>query len=146
MTLPKLAGIHHVKIPVTDLTRSVEWYAKVFGYRTTIEFAEADGEVLGVGGEIPGLECGMTFRVNPQAAKGCRNFDPVSFGVDTKEDVEAWAAHLDGLGIGHSPVIEASIGWLLVFNDPDGIQLHLYTWAEHGKDQSHLPGYGRRVA
>ncbi|SFQ71151.1 hypothetical protein SAMN05421810_11426 [Amycolatopsis arida] len=46
----------------------------------------------------------------------------------------------------HSAVIEASLGWLLVFADPDGPELHLYTWAEHGLDQSHRPGYGRRVA
>lgn len=44
--------------------------------------------------------------------------------------IEAWVAHLDALGIDHSPIIEASLGWLLVFDDPDGLQLHLYTWAD----------------
>ncbi|MQA10248.1 MAG: VOC family protein [Pseudonocardiaceae bacterium] len=146
MSHPELAGIHHVKIPVTDLARSVDWYGKVFGYRTTWEFPEADGVVRGVGGEVPGLGCTLAFRVNPKAAEGCRDFDPVSFGVRDREHVEEWAAHLDGLGVPHSPVIEASLGWLLVFDDPDGLQLHLYSWAEHGIDQSHRPGYGRRVA
>lgn len=145
MANPELAGIHHLKIPVTDLERSVAWYAKVFGYRTTWEFADADGVVRGVGGEVPGLGCTLTFRVNPQAAEGCRNFDPVSFGVRDRDHVVQWAAHLDEVGVEHSPVIEASIGWLLVFDDPDGLQLHLYSWAAHGIDQSHRPGYGRRV-
>jgi hypothetical protein len=99
MTRPSLAGIHHVKIPVTDL----------------------------------------------EAAEGCRGFDPVSFAVDDRPDVEAWAAHLDRLDIRHSPVIEASVGWLLVFDDPDGLQLHLYSWAAHGIDQSARPGYGQPV-
>lgn len=65
--------------------------------------------------------------------------------ITDRTDAESWAAHLDTLGIPHSPVIEASIGWLLVFNDPDGLELHLYTWAEHGIDQYGRPGYGRRV-
>ena len=63
----------------------------------------------------------------------------------TWADVQEWADHLDELGIRHSPVIEASIGWLLVFDDPDGLQLHIYSFAAHGIDQSHRPGYGRRV-
>ncbi|NUT20936.1 MAG: VOC family protein [Hamadaea sp.] len=145
--MPVLSGIHHIKIPVTDLTRSVDWYSRVFGFRTTIEFPEADGVVRGVAGTAPGLgETMIAFRVNPQAAEGCKGFDPVSFAVDGKADIEAWAARLDELGVNRSPVIEASIGWLLVFDDPDGLTLHLYSWAKHGIDQSHRPGYGHAVA
>lgn len=148
MTRPRLSGIHHVKIPVTDLTRSIDWYTAVFGFEVTMEFADAeDGVVRGVAGTLPGLgETQLTLRVNPQAAEGCRGFDPVSFAVDDRAHVESWAAHLDGLGIGHSPVIDASIGWLLVFDDPDGLQLHLYSWAAHGFDRSGRPGYGQWVS
>ena len=35
MNRPGLAGIHHVKIPVTDLSRSRDWYARVFGFVPT---------------------------------------------------------------------------------------------------------------
>ncbi|WP_322763242.1 VOC family protein [Frankia sp. Cr2] len=146
MTRPPLAGIHHVKIPVTDLARSVDWYTKVFDFRVLMEFAEADGIVRGVAGEAPGLGVTqLTFRFNPKAAEGCRGFDPVSFAVNDHPDIQAWAAHLDTLGIRHSPVIEASVGWLLVFNDPDGLELHIYSWAAHGIDHSDKPGYGRPV-
>jgi hypothetical protein len=112
-----------------------------------MEFPEADGVVRGVAGTVPGLgDTQLTLRVDPEAAHGCAGFDPVSFAVDGHADIEAWAAHLDGLGIGHSPVIEASVGWLLVFDDPDGISLHVYSWAGHGIDHSDRPGYGRPVA
>jgi catechol 2,3-dioxygenase-like lactoylglutathione lyase family enzyme len=147
MTGPILSGIHHVKIPVTDLDRSVEWYRQVFGFAVTMEFPEADGAVRGVAGTVPGLgDAQLTLRVNPEAAKGCAGFDPVSFGVKDQADVRAWAAHLDTLGVAHSPVIEASVGWLLVFDDPDGITLHLYSWAGHGLDHSDRLGYGRPTA
>ena len=147
MTSPVLTGIHHVKIPVTDLNRSVDWYRRVFGFTVTIEFPDADGTVRGVAGTVPGLGgTQLTLRVNPPAAHGCAGFDPVSFAVDGHADIEAWAAHLDGLGIAHSPVIEASVGWLLVFDDPDRISLHVYSTTGHGIDHSELPGYGRPVA
>jgi catechol 2,3-dioxygenase-like lactoylglutathione lyase family enzyme len=146
MTTHELAGIHHVKIPVTDLARSLRWYRQVFGLRPTIQFPEADGAVRGFSGEIPGLERTMvSFRVNPAAAEGCRGFDPVSFAVDSRDDLQAWVEHLDGLDVNHSPIVEASIGWLLIFDDPDGLTLHLYTWAEHGIDVSDRPGYGTPI-
>lgn len=145
--MPELAGIHHVKMPVTDLDRSRDWYGRVLGFKVTYEFQDADGVVRGVAGEVPGLGDSMLcLRVNSQAAQGCQGFDPVSFAVRDKADVEAWAAHLDTLGVPHSPVIEASIGWLLVFNDPDGLDLHLYSWAAHGVDHGDVAGYGRPVA
>jgi len=146
MITHELAGVHHVKIPVTDLARSLGWYRQVFGLRPTMEFRDPDGVVRGFVGDVPGLgSTTVGFRVNPAAAEGCRGFDPVSFAVHTREDLQVWASHLDRLGVSHSPVIEASIGWLLVFEDPDGLALHLYTWAEHGVEQSHRPGYGRAI-
>jgi catechol 2,3-dioxygenase-like lactoylglutathione lyase family enzyme len=146
MTRPALAGIHHVKIPVTDLPTSVAWYERVFGFRATIEFPDDDGVVRGVGGVIPGFGAAtVAFRENKQAAQGCVGFDPFGLGVADRRDLDEWVAHLDALGIEHSPVIEATIGWLLVFHDPDGLEVHLYTWARHGLDHSDRPGYGRPV-
>jgi catechol 2,3-dioxygenase-like lactoylglutathione lyase family enzyme len=146
MAIRELAGVHHVKIPVTDLGRSLHWYRQVFGLRPAMAFPEAGGVVRGFAGGIPGLAPALAaFRVNPAAADGNRGFDSASFAGETQDDLQAGARHLDSPGVRHSPVIEASTGWLLVFDDPDGLTLHLYTWAEHGIDQSHRPGYGRAV-
>lgn len=147
MTARELAGVHHVKIPVTDLRRSLDWYRQVFGLRPAMQFRDADGVVRGLVGDVPGLGATTVgLRVNAAAAEGSRGFDPVSFAVRDRAGLEAWAAHLDDLGVRHSPLIEASIGWLLVFDDPDGLSLHLYTWAEHGIDQSGRPGYSAAIA
>jgi catechol 2,3-dioxygenase-like lactoylglutathione lyase family enzyme len=147
MERPQLAGIHHVKIPVTDLHSAREWYERVFGFEVTMEFPDDDGVVRGVAGTMPGLGATMVgLREHPVAAAGCVGFDPVGFAVDEASDLEAWIEHLDRHGIDHSPLIEASIGWLLVFHGPDGLELHLYTWAGHGEDHSDRPGYGRQVA
>ena len=37
---PVLAGIHHLKLPVTDLARSLEWYSSRLGYQVQVEFVE----------------------------------------------------------------------------------------------------------
>jgi catechol 2,3-dioxygenase-like lactoylglutathione lyase family enzyme len=135
-----------VKLPVVDLAEARDWYGRVFGFRTTMEFPDADGVVRGVVGTVPGLgDTLLALRENATAAAGCTDFDPISFGVKDHEGIVAWAARLDDLAIPHSPVIEASEGWLLVFAGPGGVQLHLYTWAHHGIDHSARPGYGRAI-
>lgn len=146
MSRPPLAGIRHLKVPVTDLARSRSWYERVFGLRVTLEFADDDGVVRGLAGDLPGLgDIQVALRVNPDAARGCRDFDPFHFGVRDRDDIQAWASYLDTLGVEHSPVIEATVGWLLVFHDPDGMEIHLYSWAAHGIDHSGRAGYGRAV-
>ena len=45
---PALAGIHHLKLPVTDLARSLEWYRSRLGYQVQVEFVE-QGTLMGVG-------------------------------------------------------------------------------------------------
>lgn len=138
-----LAGIHHVKFPVTDLPRSVEWYSRVFGLEVQLEFRDDDdGPVMGVVFE-PSAGVWVALRHNPEAARGIAGFDPVALGVADRAELESWAAHLDALGVEHSPIIEASIGWLLVFHDPDGIEHHLYTMAGHGIDHTGKTGYGQ---
>jgi catechol 2,3-dioxygenase-like lactoylglutathione lyase family enzyme len=62
-------GIHHVKLPVSDLARSREWYQRVLAYTVEREFLDEDGVVRGVGGRLPGAgvpsRCGKMRRPPP---------------------------------------------------------------------------------
>ena len=49
---PVLAGVHHLKLPVTDLTRSREWYHSRLGYQVELEFVE-QGQLMGLTCQIP---------------------------------------------------------------------------------------------
>jgi len=40
MSVPRLAGVHHLKLPVRDLDRSQRWYESRLGYEKHVEFAE----------------------------------------------------------------------------------------------------------
>ncbi len=143
---PTLDGLFGVKLPVVDLATSLPWYEKVFGFEVYIEFPDEAGVVQGVGARVEGLtDMTVALRQNPDVAKGIAGFDPVVWAVPGRPDLEEWCEHLDALGIDHSPVIEASIGWILVFHDPDGLEHHIYTRTRHGQDHSDLPGYGNAL-
>lgn len=64
---PQLAGIHHVKLPVTDLARSREWYQTRLGYRVQIEFIE-QGQLMGYGLEHPNGGPTLGLRLDPERA------------------------------------------------------------------------------
>ncbi|MBM7783451.1 VOC family protein [Tenggerimyces flavus] len=139
------AGLHHIKIPVSDLVRSRAWYEQVLGYHVQFEFPDAeDGVVRGVAGEVPGLgEVGLALRENPEAARGLAGYDAFAFAIKDKAAAEAWVAKLDRLGVEHSPVIEASIGWIVRCFDPDGIEIRMYSWERLPEDHVGEPGYAR---
>lgn len=146
MTDARIVGIFAVKIPVTDLARSRRWYEEVFGLKVALEFPDDDGVVRGVSFDIPGVPGTMiALRENPEVARGIAGFDPVIYAVTDRAAVEAWAERLDELEIPHSPVIDATLGWLLVLHDPDGIEIHLYSRERHRIDQTGRRGYGRAV-
>ena len=51
--------------------------------------------------------------------------DHVGFGVPSRADLEAWQAHLQELGVVQSPIADTPYGSILVFRDPDNIQLEM---------------------
>jgi catechol 2,3-dioxygenase-like lactoylglutathione lyase family enzyme len=121
----KIEGFHHVKFPVRDLGRSREWYERVLGLRVEREFADDDGVVRGVGGDVDGVP--VALRVHETAAAGLAGFDPVCFAIADRAAAEAWIARLDELGVEHPPMIEATTGWMVRVADPDGTEIRLYS-------------------
>lgn len=139
---PRLAGIFGVKLPVGDLAASRGWYEKVFGLELTYEFPDDDGVVRGVAYTAPGLgDTAVALRERPDIA-GLSGFDPVVFAIADKAAAHAWAAHLSELGVDNQ-VVEATIGWMVLFHDPDGLEIHLYSRDRGDLDNSGRPGFGR---
>lgn len=130
-SVPRLAGVHHVKLPVTDLDRSLDWYRSRLGYRLVQEFME-DGTLMGVvlahpnGGPMFGL------RLDPERARAAAGFDYFAIGVPDKQSLDALAAHLTALGETHAGVHVATIGWILPrLQDPDGHEVRFYSLEHH---------------
>ena len=130
--------IHHLRLTVTDLERSREFYTQLLGFEVIAESPPPDdpsaaevfkilfgGVVMSRGSLIMGLR--------PMAASGER-FDPnrvgldhLSFGVAGHGDLEQAVRLFDEQGVPHGTITRLpSFGIdVLPFEDPDGIQLEL---------------------
>ncbi len=52
--------------------------------------------------------------------------DHVGLSVANRAELEAWQRHLQELGVTQSPIADRPYGSVLVFRDPDNIQLELF--------------------
>ncbi len=122
-----ISGFHHVKLPVSDVAASREWYERVLGFRTDIEFVE-EGVVRGVGLARDGAAGSLALRHDPERAKALSGFDALALLVPTREEVRAWEARLDRTGEPHGGVVTGHRGGavLVGLHDPDGIEIRLY--------------------
>lgn len=131
MTVPRLAGVHHLKLPVRDLKRSQAWYESRLGYEKHAEFVEA-GTVMGIGMQHPNGGPALALRLDPDRAAAAAGFDYFSIGVPDKPAIEELAARLIELGETHAGVHFATIGWILPdLHDPDGHEVRFYTVQHH---------------
>jgi catechol 2,3-dioxygenase-like lactoylglutathione lyase family enzyme len=130
--------IHHLRLTVTDLERSREFYTSLLGFQVAVESPPpgdpAEAEVFKVlfGGVVM-IRGNLLLGLRPVAPPGDR-FDPdrvgldhLSFGVASTGDLEEAAALLDERGVTHGGIASLP-GFgisVLSFEDPDGVQLEL---------------------
>ena len=134
---PPLQGIHHLKLPVSDLDTSLIFYERAFGGRRIPEADHrraSDGSLYAYILVIPGLGTALELRLDPERAERHRLFDRVTIAVRDRATLAAWDEYLTSQGIVHSEVITAIQAWLIVVPDPDGHRLRLYTLETHGPE------------
>jgi catechol 2,3-dioxygenase-like lactoylglutathione lyase family enzyme len=122
-----IKGFHHVKLPVTDVARSRDWYRRVLGFEVTLEFVE-DGTLMGLALSDPGGSAQLAIRRDPARGAALAGFDPIAPAVPSRADVQAWRQRLDELGEPHGGIITGHRGGsvLVGLHDPDGIEIRLY--------------------
>lgn len=125
----------HVRLTVTDIDRSREFYDAVLGLPVVYEVpADADaatreqlaflfgGVVYKLGDALLGLRPVATDSFDEDRV----GLDHVSFSVGSHADLEAAATLLDERGITHAGVKDIGAGYILEFRDPDNIALELF--------------------
>ena len=133
--IPLLDGVHHVKLPVSDLTRSLDWYKSRLGYEVEIEFVE-DGVLRGVALRHPNGGPRLGLRLDADRARAAAGFDYFAIGVPDKPALDALAERLQSYDEGNAGVHFATIGWILPgTHDPDGHEVRFYTTEHHTADR-----------
>ena len=132
---PVLAGIHHLKLPVTDLARSRDWYQSRLGYQVVAEIVE-QGKLMGLAMAHPNGGPRLALRLDPDRARAAAGFDYFAIGVPDKDAIGRLADRLTALGEDHAGVHWASIGWILpLLHDPDGHEVRFYTHEHHSEPE-----------
>jgi len=130
--------IHHLRLTVTDLERSREFYTGLLGFAVAVESPPADDPAAAetfkiLFGGVVMIRGNLLMGLRPMAPSGDR-FDPdrvgldhLSFGVASRDDLEEAVRLLDERGVAHGEITTlASLGIdVLPFEDPDGVQLEL---------------------
>jgi len=127
--MPAITGGHHIALTVRDADRSAQWYGDLLGMRVVLKgddeavrfrvLAHPDsGLVIGIR-QYPGREEGAfdEFRTG---------LDHFAFGVSSRAELESWEQKLRAAGIPFTPIAESPIGPVVVFRDPDNIQLEFF--------------------
>lgn len=126
-----LDRIAQVKLPVTDLARSVAWYRDLLGLRLWAEFTE-DGVVRGVGLIDPESRFNIALRDRSVCASepDLRGFDVVAFLPASYSVLAEMIDRCTRLGIAHSGIEQTPAGPRLDIPDPDGTVLRFYHFTE----------------
>jgi glyoxylase I family protein len=127
-------SIAHVRLTVTDIERSRQFYESVFGWPVLIEVPEnADeatrnqlsflygGVIYDLGGTLLGLRPVANDRFDEDRA----GLDHIAFRLGSKDELDSAAIHLDEVGVEHEPVRDIGPSYILEFRDPDNIALEL---------------------
>lgn len=128
--MASFTGFHHVSLTVRDGDRAAEWYARVLGFEPA---GRIDGPSFQriVLRHPDGLL--MTLLTHEGAERDDfderrTGLDHFAFAVGGPNEVDAWAEHLRGCGVEvDGPKAGGLPGSrLIVFRDPDGVQLECY--------------------
>jgi glyoxylase I family protein len=128
--MPDITGIHHISLTVTDLDRSAAWYSEVLGLGELMKETHPDGNGLAIVLGKP--DWSMCVGLHTHDANAADPFqetrtglDHVSFRVADRAELDNWAARFGELGVSQSPITDSEGYSVLVFRDPDHIQLEL---------------------
>lgn len=126
---PSFLAIRQVKIPVTDLQRSADWYRAMFDLLLVREFVE-DGELAGVAlvDRSVSYVIGLRLSDRVHGAPDLAGFDLVSIAVAGRDDLVAALARADALGVRHGDINDRGPdGYQVDVTDPDGLEVRLLT-------------------
>jgi glyoxylase I family protein len=122
-------ALHHISLTVSDLARSVPWYTETLGLEVVGDQQHADGRTVVL---APASGTFVILLQEHKAHEGAGfsehrpGLDHLSFRVQDVDELEHWRGRFDDLGVAHQALRKEDFGAVLIFRDPDRIQLELF--------------------
>jgi catechol 2,3-dioxygenase-like lactoylglutathione lyase family enzyme len=121
-----MTGVHHVRLPVTDLTRSRAFWQDVLGYVWDFDFPATDGPT-GVALRHPDGGPNVVLWVDAERARASGGFVWFGIGLPSATAIEALRDRLDEQHVVHGGIQGAFVDVKLPFvEDPDGHLISFY--------------------
>jgi len=134
-----IPGIHHITVVAGDPQRNLDFYGGVLGLRlvkTTVNFDAPDVYHFYYGDEVGHPGTILTFFPFPNAPKGRRGtgtVDAIAFSIPAGS-LDYWTERLAGHGLAGAAPATRFGEPVLLFTDPDGLQLELIAHDADGRD------------
>jgi catechol 2,3-dioxygenase-like lactoylglutathione lyase family enzyme len=139
MSIPAEVSLHHLALTVTDVDTSLAWYQEVFDVSLVMEAPHPGGTGMVLGNEQRTLMIVLhrhDGNEHESFSERRTGLDHAGFRVASRADLERWQDHLESHGViraatadaplTQSPIVDEPYGSVLVFRDPDNIQLEFF--------------------
>ena len=122
-----VAGIHHLALTVSDADRSAAWYRALLGLHEVARIDDASVSARILANDALLIAVRQYHNGQPDGFDEMRvGLDHLAFEVSTRQELDAWEQRLRDRDIPVSPVAETTMGSVVVFRDPDNIQLEFW--------------------
>jgi len=126
--------VHHFGLTVSDVDVSAAWYERVLGFERVATYTSPDDARRKVFLRHAGLHARLGLTEHAHGSKDAFDetrvgLDHLAFGVSSREELDEWTRRFAGLDVVCSPVAPSNTipgAAVLVFRDPDNIQLELF--------------------
>jgi glyoxylase I family protein len=127
-----IEGVHHVVFTVRDADRSAQWYTDLLGMAVVSQRDDDAVRSRLLAHPDSGLVVGLRQDLgHPDSAfdEFRTGLDHISFRVPSRQDLEDWQQRLREAGVRFTPIVDTQTGSVIVFRDPDNIQLEFWLTA-----------------
>jgi catechol 2,3-dioxygenase-like lactoylglutathione lyase family enzyme len=138
MALVSSSGFAHVRLTVTDIARSKEFYDRLFGWPVAVDSSDRvdepgvrDSAEEFYGGTVYQTPQGTLFGLRPVGSEtfdaDATGLDHVSFAVASRADLESARDALSEAGIEHGEILDLEDAGMAILSlqDPDDINVEL---------------------
>lgn len=136
MNDPTLSGIHHVTLNIHDVDKSERWYREVLGFARVTSYEGPGFHRVIMRHPGSGIVLGLNRHEDVEGAQPFNErrtgLDHLALQAPDRPSLDAWINRFEDLGVAHSEVKPGVIpgSFLVVFRDPDDLQLEVFSPAQ----------------